>query len=464
MSGAFPSAAYFVAASRLRPGLDGGYTVATLQRAEHLAAAGARPTLLTFDPAPVDGVLDAFAELGLASAETRMRNLFADLRARPELVRAAALAPFSGAEPGERDTLVLDDAGSPLLRLPFVPAVDWHRSTAEIPVLAPDGAALGALAGFGALYRLWVDAVVAEEKARLGVADAVVIVEARQVGELLGPAPRDYALVHTVHNAHTEPPYAWDSPMDTLWSGWFEAIDSFDAVLWLTEQQRSDAARRVGERPGWGVVPHPATPPATFPDPGGRDPLLAIMIARLSDQKQVEHAVRAWPAVRERVPGARLEVLGDGPHRAELEALVAELGLAGAVVLRGYVPRAADELGRAGLLVLSSRYEGQPLSILEALSAATPVVAYDVRYGPAEMVEPGVSGALVPPGDVAALAEAVAGILGRPERIAELSRGAWEWARAHGVDRSMRLTAELVTAALARRSADPTRANPATTR
>ncbi|WP_298227796.1 glycosyltransferase [Gryllotalpicola sp.] len=447
---ALPAARYFIAASRLRPGLDGGYTVATMNRARHFAAeGGVQPTLLTFEPAPQDGVLEGFAALGLAASETPMRNLFAEVRARPALVRGAALHPRRDADESDpaRATTVYAEDGSPLLRLPFTARADWHRADADIVVLAPDGVALGALRGWGELYRLWVDAVVAEGAAS-GI-PAVVIAEAKQVGELLAAGERDYALLHTVHNVHTADPYRWDSPLEALWQGWFDVADRFDAVAWLTERQRSDAVRRFGDHPEWVVIPHPAPPSQPDAAPG-RDPLRAVMVARLVAQKRVADAVRAWPAVLASHPGARLEVYGDGPERAALETLIAELGLREAVTLHGYVPRASDQLASAAVLVLSSRHEGQPLVVAEALAAGTPVVAYDIPYGPADMVEPGVSGELVADGDVAGLAAAINGILGNPQRIAALSAGARAWTAAHQSEHSIALWAALVERVLAR--------------
>lgn len=445
-----PAARYLIAATRLRPGLDGGYTVATMRRAQLLRDAGAEVELLTFDPTPLGDALAGFIALGLADDGTRMRNLFAELRERPELLRAAELHPLAATHDHQRSTLIAADDGTPLLRLPYVERADWHRADADIEIYAADGIPLGALHGFGELYRLWVDLVAAE--ATPDDQPVVLISEARQLGELLVARPRDYAIVHTVHNAHTEPPHAWDSELGPLWEAWFETVDRYDGVIWLTKAQRADAVRRFGEHPNWAVVPHPAPEVDPGSDRLPRDPHRAVMIARLAPQKRVDDAIRAWPAVLQADPDARLDIFGDGPQRAELERLVLELELSDRVTLRGHTNRVADELAGSAALLLTSRYEGQGLAIAEALAAGTPVVAYDIHYGPAEMVRDGVSGALVAPGDVAALADAVAGILGHPDRITELSRGARSWAAAHGADRARADTAELLHAVLLRRS------------
>jgi poly(glycerol-phosphate) alpha-glucosyltransferase len=278
-----------------------------------------------------------------------------------------------------------------------------------------------------------------------------VVVEARQVGELLGADPeRPYLLVHTVHNAHTSAPHQWDSPMDASWIGWFETTANYDAVVWLTETQRTDAERRFGPVSHSVVIPHPAAEPGPEPTVE-RDVHLAVMVTRLVDQKRVDHAIAAWPAVLRARPAARLDIYGDGPLRSALQAQIDELGIASAVTLRGYDPNASEALGRAAALIMSSNYEGQPLVVLEALSRGCPVVAYDVSYGLAEMVEPGVTGELVPAGDIAALAEAIAGVVGDTEKVDRYSANALRWARAHGAEESMQRTAGLFRALLASR-------------
>jgi poly(glycerol-phosphate) alpha-glucosyltransferase len=435
---------YYIAGSRLRPGLDGGYTIATMQRAAQMASLGARPVLLTYDVGPMDGVLDEFIAIGLADEHTQIRNLFEEVARSPELLRKAALHPLrGGAHTDERERIITDTSGQPLLKLPFIAAVDWFRSDVDI-VIYDAGQPIGAIRGFGELYRLWTDAVVAEQPGR-----SLVISEARQLGELLGPHSRDYALLHTVHSAHTQAPHTWDAPMDTLWQGWCAQLDSFDAVVWLTQAQLSDIERRFGRQPRSFVVPHPAQPPATRPSWESRDPNLAMTIARLVPNKQIDQLLRAFALVVQQHPKAHLEIFGDGPQRAALQDLAVELGLADHVVWRGHVPGAGSQLSRAAVFALTSEYEGQSLVLLEALEQATPAISYDISYGPSEMIVPNVNGDLVASGDLDALAAALLGVLRDQSRVRSLSDGAWAWAQTHGVQCSMLRLAAACEVALA---------------
>ena len=458
---------YFIAASRLRPGLDGGYTVATLRRALEFAShGGVQPTLLTYDFWPeYPAIRDEFAALGLATADTDLRNLYQDARLDAAFLRSAATPSVAREVPAgltlAQDvdsagrpwrvtasdasgtpvhTDFLDLQGRPVLRLPYVSGrADWHLAPVPIEVFDESGnAIIGVLDGFGALYRAWTASIVPS--------GSVVVVEARQVGELIGSGPRDFTLVHTVHNAHTSPPYAWDSPMDLLWTNWFASVDQYDAVIWLTEAQRDDAVRRFGEHSNWVVIPHPAAALEELPPVSRRDPNRIVMVSRLADQKRVDHAINAWPAILAEHPDARLEVYGGGVLRPQLEELIDSLGLGASVTLHGHVADVAAQLETAAALLLTSRYEGHPLVVAEAFSRGCPVIAYDLSYGPREMVEHGINGYLVPTGSVEGIAEAVSRVLGDPALIAELSRGAWDWARTHGAELAMQRTAELLAA------------------
>lgn len=115
---------------------------------------------------------------------------------------------------------------------------------------------------------------------------------------------------------------------------------------------------------------------------------------------------------------ARLLILGEGPLRPALEKQIRSLGLEGSVLLPGFVPDIRAYLERAQGFVLSSRNEGLPLVLLEALSAGIPVAAFDCPTGPDEILDHGAFGRLVPPGDVAGLAAAMrdmlSGVLSAP--------------------------------------------------
>jgi len=404
-----PHAHYLLLSSRLIPGLDGGFTIASLARAAQMTAAGADSVqLVTFDPgaaADHEAHRAEFARQGRLTAP--LRNIFDDAGDdRSWLLSAAA--------DGERDAALeyrelVDGRGVPLLALPNVPDPSgWHLSTAPVVVYDAAGAEAGVLAGFGALYTAWLNRAVAalrEAEER----PVVVICESRQLGEILArDAGDDIRIVHAIHTMHVEAPFAPDAPLNGLWRRWFGVADRFDAVAWPTAAQRDDVAARFGGDNHFVVPNGVAGPAGAAPDAGARAPGRVVMVNRLAPGKRIDHAVRAFLAAD--VPGSRLEIWGTGPERDRLLALIDELGAADRVALHGLTDDVGRVLEQAALFVTSTAYEGQGLAIVEALAHGCPVVSYDIRYGPADALAVG-GGLLVADGDEDALGDAIRTVL-----------------------------------------------------
>jgi glycosyltransferase involved in cell wall biosynthesis len=146
------------------------------------------------------------------------------------------------------------------------------------------------------------------------------------------------------------------------------------------------------------------------------DAEVLINVGRLAPQKDHETLLRAFALVRAGRPGLRLAVVGGGSENAlaRLQALAGELGVAQAVAFLGYQPNPLRYVARAQLFVLSSRFEGFPNVLLEALACGTPVVSTDCPSGPREILDEGAYGELVPVGDPAAMAAAIGRTLEAP--------------------------------------------------
>jgi glycosyltransferase involved in cell wall biosynthesis len=145
------------------------------------------------------------------------------------------------------------------------------------------------------------------------------------------------------------------------------------------------------------------------------DAPLVGTVARLVPQKAPEDFVAACERIGREVPEARFVLIGDGQLEREVDAAVARAGLDGRFTRIPSLPGAAGVLGQLDVFALSSRFEGGPYAPLEAMRAETPVVLTDV-VGSRDAVEDGVSGLVVPPGDVPAMASAVVGLLRDPDR------------------------------------------------
>ncbi|MCB1884200.1 MAG: glycosyltransferase [Geminicoccaceae bacterium] len=168
-------------------------------------------------------------------------------------------------------------------------------------------------------------------------------------------------------------------------------------------------------------------------------PPVVLAIGRPTRQKDFDTLVRAFAMLRARRP-ARLVVIGEsatsgggGGGAAALLTLAGRLGVAGDVALLGYKANPLPYLRRAALFALSSRYEGFGNVLVEALACGTPIVSTDCPSGPAEILEGGRYGRLVPVGDAGALAAAMALTLDAPPDPATLR----ERAAHFGYERSM---------------------------
>ncbi len=194
------------------------------------------------------------------------------------------------------------------------------------------------------------------------------------------------------------------------------------------------AADQIRQRAGWLVPAHTVTNIVPTPEPasleGPRDPALIVVTARLVEKKGLDLLLRAVAEL----PSARLEIIGDGPDRASLEALSAELGLADRVVFRGALTYddVRATLARASIFALPAREaadgdtDGLPVAILEAMAHRLAVVSTPIAGIPEAIVD-GETGRLVPPEDVAALTAALAELLADGELRTRLGAAAADY-------------------------------------
>lgn len=452
----FPDAWYVSLSSRLVPGLDGGYTVATLARAAQMAAAGVDggrgPLLLTFDPGSADDHAAHRAEFvrrGALRDASRARNLF------DEAQQGGRAAPWlrAAAHPGEADpALEYREVAGGAIELPVIAGdPDWHISTAPVVVRERPTSPPRILEGFGALYRAWLAHVVDELRAEID-RPVVVICESRQLGELLvGWDDPGVRLVHAIHTVHLEPPYTPDAVLNPLWRRWFTAAERFDAVLWPTAAQAGDVAARFGASDVHVVAPHGVAAAASVVPVAERVPGRVVMLGRLAPGKRVDAAIRVFARVAAAVPDAHLDVHGEGAERARLQALIDDLGLTARVVLRGQSEDPGRVLDEASAYLQTSAFEGQGLALAEALTRGVPAVVWDIRYGPRDLLSAG-GGLLVPDGDEPALADALTRVLTDAELRARLADEAVSAARAVDPEHAMTALAAAARDVLARPS------------
>jgi glycosyltransferase involved in cell wall biosynthesis len=252
--------------------------------------------------------------------------------------------------------------------------------------------------------------------------------KAGMLGRLAGRVAGVPVVVHTVHG------WSFHDEMHQLTRAAYVAAERLaarlsDALVVVTELDRRKGLRHgiggVGQyhviRSGIDVE---AFASATHPAGRSGDGLTVGSITRLSEQKDPETLVRAMSEVLLQRPEVRGVVVGDGPLRTTVERLVQDLGLVGRIELLGARNDIAELLVTFDVFVLSSRWEGLPRVVIEAMASGTPVVATAVD-GVVEVLAHQKNGLLVPPGDPKALADAIVRLLDHPDerrRYAESAR------------------------------------------
>lgn len=222
-----------------------------------------------------------------------------------------------------------------------------------------------------------------------------------------------------------------------------------DGVVAVSAGVADDLARSIGlPRGRIEVIYNPVVTPALealarapVPHPwfDGAGPPVILGVGRLTAQKDFATLIRAFARLRARQP-ARLVILGEGELRPALEALAAELGVQADVSLPGFVDNPFAYMRRSALFVLSSAWEGFGNVLAEAMACGCAVVSTDCPSGPAEILENGRWGRLVPVGDAPALADAMAATLAEVNRPEVQARAA-----AFGVENAVNACLRLMT-------------------
>jgi glycosyltransferase involved in cell wall biosynthesis len=179
-----------------------------------------------------------------------------------------------------------------------------------------------------------------------------------------------------------------------------------DALAVLTERDMRSYEKLLD-----GSAPRLVRIPNTVREMGGPKADLSsktiLAAGRLTPQKGFDLLIKAWPHVAAAHPDWRLRICGRGDKQPQLEALIADRGVGEFIELAGPAENIGDEMAAASIFVLSSRFEGFPLVLLEAMSKGMAVVAYDCPTGPADIIEDHRNGLLVPLKDIDALAAAI---------------------------------------------------------
>jgi glycosyltransferase involved in cell wall biosynthesis len=202
-------------------------------------------------------------------------------------------------------------------------------------------------------------------------------------------------------------------------------------------------------RRSW-IIPNPVKLPEGQRQPGNGKRLTAV--GRLVPQKGFDLLIDAFATIADRHPEWTLTIWGEGPDRNKLEQQRKKRGLEDRIFMPGISERPGSWLETADAFVLSSRFEGWGIVLLEAMAWGLPCVSFDCEWGPRDMMENEVDGLLVPREDVSALADALSRIMGDAKLRRRLSKASRISTQRFSCNRVMAAWDEVIEAALGKQT------------
>ena len=170
------------------------------------------------------------------------------------------------------------------------------------------------------------------------------------------------------------------------------------------------------------VIPNPITfVPSVFSTCTNYD---VIAVGRYIDQKGYDMLITAWKQVTAVYPNWKLHIWGEGELREQLQSQIEMLGLEKSCFLEGRTDNVAEKYAENSIYVLSSRFEGFALVMIEAMACGLPVVAYACPCGPRDLIQDGVNGLLVENGNIHELAQKIIYMIGHEEERKEMGQNA----------------------------------------
>ena len=182
-----------------------------------------------------------------------------------------------------------------------------------------------------------------------------------------------------------------------------QIVRRFDKFVVLTNEDRG----YCGNLPNIEVIPNAAMHVSdAYSDVMNKR---VIAVGRLDYQKGFDRLVQAWQLVRHtgKFTDWKLDIFGQGEWREMLQQMIDKAELQDSVRLNRPTKQIGEEYVKSDMLVMSSNYEGFPMVMIEAMACGLPVVSFDYKCGPKDIIQPGINGLLVPNGDIQALADAM---------------------------------------------------------
>jgi glycosyltransferase involved in cell wall biosynthesis len=248
-----------------------------------------------------------------------------------------------------------------------------------------------------------------------------------------GPSPSisniDPNIAYKIGQLHSNPyngPYSFGGPIRNI--GILKDPAQLDALVTLTENQRKDIIKEFGDLNNTYTIPN-FVPSIGLKEINKKNDKISIF-TRFSPEKNIPDAIRAFHAVVKKRGNAKLEIYARASSPEEImekekvQNLIKELKLEKNVNINGYIQDVNTEMADSIVTLITSKFEGFPMVMIESMLNTTPVISYDLNYGPDEVIENGIDGFIVEYGNLEKMAERIIELLDDVEKAKKLGLSA----------------------------------------
>ena len=216
---------------------------------------------------------------------------------------------------------------------------------------------------------------------------------------------RNIAKCCLFHNSFLENPNDINSSPPLVFRGLCENRKTFDGMIFLTNAERDDFAEKFESSDRYYVIPH-AYADALAPVPfAKRDGRKVVIVARFDPVKRIEAAICIFKSVANMLDGVTLDIYGSGNNESDAENIknhITSLGLGDRVFMKGPTSDPAAVFSSAAMSMMTSSSECLPLTLMESICNGCPAFAFDIKYGPSEIIKEGITGFIVQDNDAEA--------------------------------------------------------------
>lgn len=258
------------------------------------------------------------------------------------------------------------------------------------------------------------------------IKEPVVMTEQRSLDKLIWKVSHNnIKKIGVVHANHLEESdINVNNPLKS-YSTLFDNAHKYDNIVVLTKEQKQDIIK-VHKLKNLKVIPHLYQHKDYNKIKRDYNRHLAVTLARFHKDKQLNESIQAFRYVVDKIPFAEYHIYGYGPEKEKLIKLINNLNLNKNVFLKEYTFKSAEVYQTAACSILTSKREGFGMVITESMAMGTPVVSYNTKYGPNDIIKDGINGYIVPFKDRKLLAEKILKIMIDDKNLKFLSKNALE--------------------------------------